>query len=347
LTKTAIATIKDVAREAGVSISTVSSVLNGNKPVSPERANRVREAIERLNFQPNHMARSLHARRTQTLAYLTPDISNIAFLRTFRAVEAVARGRGYTLFLLGTEGSVEMTEAAIDRVIGLKMDGAFFTLNWTMAQVRGRLDRLAERGIAMVGVSGSYRLPDIDCFLHDEEGGGRQIGDYLIRLGHTRILCVGPRDSRAAETRWGGIRAAMSASVGGQQADVATAETDGYTARAAYDTLQSAIAARRAFTAVVAFNDAIATGALAALSDHGLAVPDDVSFVSFGDGHRDFARPQVTSITFEEERIAALAANRLIDRIEGLVADPPQVECLPLRLSIRASSRPAAPSGKS
>jgi LacI family transcriptional regulator len=341
LTKTAIATITDVAREAGVSISTVSSVLNGNKPVSPERANRVREAIERLNFQPNHMARSLHARRTQTLAYLTPDISNVAFLRTFKAVEAVARQRGYTLFLLGTEGSVEMTAEAIDRVIGLKMDGAFFTLNWTVARVRGRLDRLAERGIAMVGVSGSYQLPGIDCFLHDEEGGGRQIGDYLIRLGHTQILCVGPKGSRAADNRWGGIKAAMAGLVGGQRADVATASAEGYTARAAYDALQSAITSRSAFTAVVAFNDAIATGALAALSDHGLAVPDDVSFISFGDGHRDYARPQITSITFDEERIAALAANRLIDRIEGLAADPPGVEYLPLRLSIQASSRPA------
>ena len=94
------ATIRDVAREAGVSISTVSSVVNGNKPVSEELEQRVRAAIEKLDFRPNQMAQSLGGRRTQVLAYLTPDISNVAFIHTFKAVEAVASARGYTLVLI-------------------------------------------------------------------------------------------------------------------------------------------------------------------------------------------------------------------------------------------------------
>ena len=118
--------------------------------------------------------------------------------------------------------------------------------------------------------------------------------------------------------------------------------TKGYSASAAYDAVQAALGARTKFTAMVAFNDAIATGALAALSDNGLNVPDDVSFVSFGDGHRDFSRPQITSITFDEERIAGLAANRLIDRIEGATHELPSHEYLPLTLTIRPSSRRAA-----
>ena len=332
-----VATIKDVAREAGVSISTVSSVVNGNKPVSEELATRVREAIERLQFHPNHMARSLHAKRTRTLAYLTPDITNVAFLRTFKAIEAAAHARGYAVFLLGTDGSVETTREAVEKVIGLRMDGAFLTLSWVMSHPDVRLDRLAERGIATVGVSGSYDLPGIDCFLHDEEGGGHQIGTYLQRLGHRTVLCIGPGTSRAAEKRWGGLRHAY-AEMGGD-GGIAMATTAGYSAAAAYDAVQATLTQRRDFTAVVAFNDAIATGALAALSDNGLAIPDDLSFVSFGDGHRDFSRPQVTSITFDEERIAALAANRLIDRIEGTTSAPPSHDYLPLTLSIRQSSR--------
>lgn len=332
-----IATIKDVAREAGVSISTVSSVVNGNKPVSEDLAARVREAVLKLNFQPNHMARSLHAKRTQTLAYLTPDITNVAFLRTFKAIEATAHARGYSVFLLGTDGSVKTTEEAIDRVIGLRMDGAFFTMSWALAQTELRLHRLADRGIAMVGVSGSYDLPEIDCFLRDEEGGGQQVGEYLARLGHRNILCVGPLSSRAADMRWGGLRGALAAS--GADARLTMAPTEGYTAGAAYDAVQAAIGARAGFSAVVAFNDAIASGALAALADNGIDIPDGVSFVSFGDAHMDFHRPQITSVTFDEEGIAALAANRLIDRIEGIVTAPPAHERLPLKLSIRPSSR--------
>ncbi|RYE08073.1 MAG: LacI family transcriptional regulator [Hyphomicrobiales bacterium] len=336
MTRATVATIKDVAREAGVSISTVSSVVNGNKPVSEELAVRVREAIQKLHFEPNHMARSLHARRTQTLAYLTPDITNVAFLRTFKAIETTAHARGYTVFLLGTDGSVETTKEALDRVIGLRMDGAFFTMNWAVAQSEVRLQRLADRGIAMVGVSGSYDLPEIDCFLRDEEGGGYQVGDYLRRLGHRHVLCVGPTSSRSAEMRWGGLRAALE---DGGSASVIMADMSGYAAQTAYNAVQAALARRTKFTGVVAFNDAIASGALAALADNGIDIPSDVSFVSFGDAHMDFHRPQITSVTFDEEGIARLAANRLIDRIEGRVTEPPAHERLPLKLSIRPSSR--------
>ncbi|HEV2515678.1 MAG TPA: LacI family DNA-binding transcriptional regulator [Devosia sp.] len=329
-----------MAREAGVSISTVSSVVNGNKPVSEALAARVREAIEKLEFHPNHMAQSLHARRTRTLAYLTPDVTNVSILRTFKAVEAAARARGYAVFLLSTDGSVETTREAIDRVIGLRMDGAFLSLSWVMTRPEIRLDRLTERGIAMVGLAGSYDIPGIDCFLHDEEGGGRQIGSYLHRLGHRGVVCVGPTNSRAAETRWSGLRASYAEAGAGSDGDIETIVTTGYTAGAAYDAVQAMLGAGRgSFTAMVTFNDAVATGALAALSDNGLSVPDDVSLVSFGSGHRDFARPQITSVTFDEERIAALAANRLVDRIEGANSEAPGNEYLPLTLAVRASSR--------
>lgn len=334
-----VPTIKDVAREAGVSISTVSSVVNGNKPVSETLAARVRLAIDKLEFHPNHMARSLHAKRTRTLAYLTPDVANVSILRTFKAVEAVARARGYAVFLLSTDGSVEKTREAIDRIIGLKMDGAFLSLSWAITQPEIRLGRLAERGIAMVGLAGSYGISDIDCFLHDEEGGGAQIGTYLQRLGHRQILCVGPADSRAAEKRWAGLRSAFRDASKGSDAGIELVATAGYSTSAAYDAMQAKLSAGKPFTAVVTFNDAVATGALAALSDNGLSVPDDVSFVSFGSGLRDFARPQITSVTFDEDRIAALAANRLIGRVENLIAEPARYEYLPLALAVRASSK--------
>lgn len=332
-----VPTIKDVAREAGVSISTVSSVVNGNKPVSEGLAARVREAIARLEFHPNQMARSLHAKRTRTLAYLTPDVSNLSILRTFKAVEAAALARGYVVFLLSTDGSVRMTREAIDRVIGLRMDGAFLSLSWAMVQPEVGLDRLAGRGIAMVGLAGSYEVPGIDCFLHDEEGAGRQIGSYLQRLGHRHVVCVGPTSSRGAEKRWGGVAAAFAET--STEVDLRLVGTSGYTAAAAYEAVQALLASLPDFTAMVAFNDAVATGALAALSDNGLEVPDAISFIAFGSAHRDFTRPQVTSVTFDEERIAALAANRLIDRVEDPETLPPRTEYLPLLLAVRASSK--------
>lgn len=333
-----VPTIKDVAREAGVSISTVSSVLNGSKPVSESLAGRVRAAVEKLGFHPNQMARTLHAKRTRTLAYLTPDITNAAIVRTFKAVEAKSRERGYTLLLLGTDGSVETTREAIDKVIGLRMDGVYLSLNWATSQPEVGLDRLFERDIAMVGLAGSYDIAGIDCFLHDEEGGGQQVGNHLHRLGHRQVVFVGPTSSRAAEKRWNGVRAAFAERGNGGDAGIAMVATSGYSAAAAYDAVQALLGTCSGFTAMVAFNDAVATGALAALSDNGLRVPQDVSFVSFGSGLRDFHRPQITSVTFDEASIAELAANRLADRIEGHAHGPPRNEYLPLKLAVRSSS---------
>ena len=245
--------------------------------------------------------------------------------------------RGYAVFLLSTDGSIEATREAIGRVIGLKMDGAFISLGWAMSRPEAGVERLIERGIAVVGVSGgSYDLAGVDCFLNDEEGGGSQIGTYLHRLGHRQVLFVGPVGSRAAEKRYSGLASVFGGLAKGDGTTLEQVPTQGYTASAAYDAVQSALSHRQHFTAMVAFNDAVATGAL---SDNGLVVPDDVSFVSFGSDHRDFARPRITSVTFEEERIAALAANCLIDRIKGTASGPSSHEYLPLTLTVRESSK--------
>lgn len=334
------ATIKDVAREAGVAISTVSAVVNGNKRVSDELSARVRAAIEKLEFHPNQLARSLNTRQSKTLAFLTPDITNVGFLRIFRAIDAIARQRGYTLFLINTDGSIEAAQRALRQVIELRMAGVFVTLSWALAHPEVNIRQALQRGIALVGVSGSYAIPEIDCFLWDEDGAGEQLGSYLRRLGHRDVLCVGPSGSRASEKRWGGVRRAFEGQLG---AAIAIASTKAYSSEAGYDALQTAIMGGRRFTSVIAFNDAIATGALAALYDHGVSVPDDVSFLSFGDHHRDFSRPKITSMTFDETRIAQLAANRLIDRVEAKVQPPPRHEYLPLHLAIQPSSQKPLP----
>ena len=333
-------TIKDVAREAQVAVSTVSAVINGNKRVSDELSARVRASIEKLDFHPNRLARSLHNRQNRTLAFLTPDITNVGFLRIVQAIEAIAHEHSYTLFLINTHGSIHAAQQAVRQAIELRMAGVFVTLSWDLAHPEVNVRQVLQHGMALVGVSGSYAIPGIDCFLWDEEGAGEQLGSYLRRLGPTELLCVGPSASRASERRWGGVRRAYE---GQRGANISIANIDAYSAEAGYEALQTAIVRGRRFTSLIAFNDAIAAGALAALYDHGIGVPDDVSFVSFGDRHRDFSRPRVTSMTFDEALIAQLAANCLIDRIDGNVPPTPQHKYLPLKLSIQQSSHKLLP----
>ena len=181
------ATIKDVARAAGVSVATVSAVVSGRKPVSERLAERVRHAIRELDYHPNQLARGLSAQATRTIAFITPDVGNPVFLNTFRSAEAVARDRGYSLLLMNTNGDSELTRHAIDQALGLRVEGVLITVVWSVASQAGTITRLLDRGVAVVGVGGSYQLDQIDCFLHDDTAAGRELGVYLRRIGTRRL----------------------------------------------------------------------------------------------------------------------------------------------------------------
>jgi DNA-binding LacI/PurR family transcriptional regulator len=335
--KARLATIKDVASHAGVSISTVSSVLNKSKPVSPDLAARINSAILELDYHPNRMAQSLNRRHTKTLAYLTPDVSNAGFLRLFRVLMETASNRGYTVLLINTDGSPALARQALRQIIGMRVDGVFVTLSWDIVQPEVGLAQLQGRGIEAVGIAGSSPVDQFDCFLWDEGGAGAQLGRYLRRIGHRQVLCIGPAISRSAVMRWDGMRDALG--TGGFGDGILVIDSGDYTAKGGYDATQRAIAQNSSFTAVVAFNDAIATGGLAALSDQGIMIPDDVSFAAFGGLHSDFARPQITSMLFDEEQLAVRATDRLINRVEGTYNSPPKRYHLPLTLALRGSSR--------
>lgn len=329
-------TIKDVARLASVSISTVSAVINANKPVSGELRERVEAAIRQLDFHPNHQARVLNRKRSKTLAYLTPDIGNSGFLKIFNKVSHIARDRGYSMVLVDASGTEEDVRAAIRRIVELRVDGAFLTMSWRIVKSAQDLTGLSRGGILATGIAGSWPIKGSDCYLWDEEDAGMQLGRYLSQIGHQDVLFLAPKNSRSAELRARGLLRGLRQTK--PDTELIHQVTD-YTSRGGYDALQLALASGKAFKTVVGFNDAISTGAIAALSDQGLTIPDRISFASFGDSLQEFARPPITSMTFNEADMATDCANRLIDRIEGLQADEPNEFFYKMQLRIQVSTR--------
>jgi len=330
-------TISDVAKRAGVSLGTVSSVINGTKYVSPALRKRVEEAIIALDYHPNRSAQSLSSKRSYALAYAIPDVANPVFAKTLRAATRVARQRGYTIIVLDTEGSCDLALQCINQMIRLRVDGAILSLTWDLIQPEVQ-QKLSKHNITVVGLCGSRPIPGIDCFIWDEPAAGYSIAQYLISLGHKQIAFLGPPHSETANLRLAGVKKAFA------EADLAFLssgflESAGYTTESAYQTTIEAIEAGLPFTALICFNAAFTTGALAALNDKGLRVPDDVSLVTFGSAHIKYTRPTITSMVMDEDELSRRATLRLIDRIEGKYDQEPSHEYTPLSLSIQGSCK--------
>lgn len=313
--KTRLATINDVARTAGVSVSTVSAVMNGTKRVSPALQKRVHAAIDQLDFHPNKTARNLGKGKSRTVAYVVPDTANVGFLEIFKTLNRIARARNYTLVFVSTEGRIELAEEAMREIFEMRVAGVFLTLSWENVQTDARLAQLREFDINVVGLSGPWPIENVDCFLQDEVGAGRRVGAYLRRLGHSRIHCVGPRDSKTAELRWSGILSIFKET--GTDSEITFGESHGYSAKDGYNAMSKSIEFNSSWTATVAFNDVIATGMLASLYDNNIQVPEHISFISFGSSLVDYRRPTITSVRFDTERMTQRAAERLFDLIEN------------------------------
>ncbi len=332
-----MATIHDVARYAGVSVGTVSAVINGTGRVSPKLQKKVNEAIRALDYRPSHYARALKRQRTHSLAYLVPDVTNPGFSAILRSTTRIARQRHYTVFVFDTGGDPEAARESIERVVELRVDGVILSLTWDLARPE-LIDVLRKREIEVVGISGSRSIDSIDCFLWDEVNAGYTLACYLLRLGHRVLAFLHPADSESARRRLHGIRNAYE-EAGIPVSYIHTYPVSGYSTKDAYEGTLQAISSAVPFSALIAFNDAFVTGATAALADQGLAIPEHVSVATFGNSHTAFSRPQITSMTYDYESVGARASQRLLDRIEKAYDSEPRCEYVSMELVVRPSCR--------
>lgn len=336
----------DVARRAGVSVATVSYVLNdGPRGVSAEKRERVLRAVEELRYRPNAIARSLRARRTRILGLVLPSSENPYFAAIAHAIEEAADARGYQVVVSNAAELPEREAAQIEALLRLRVDG----LLWIPADVTAAgevpwAESVPTVQVDRVLVPGGRSLP-CDVIGSDNVEGGRKAAEHAIDLGHRRIACIaGPRTHQHALDRLRGARQALAQA--GQPLH------DRLLAYGSFDYASgAAIAARWAAlpwalrpTAILCGNDAMAIGALSALAAAGLRVPDDVSVMGYDDvPQAAFAVPPLSTVSQPREEIARWAVERLLLRIEGSpAAPPPEHRLLPVRLVVRGSTAPAA-----
>jgi LacI family transcriptional regulator len=266
-------TIRDVAAEAGVSVATVSRVFNDKGPIREETLQRVQDVARRLCYVPHAAARSLSSRSTRTIGVVLPDLHGEFFSEVIRGIDMAARDCGYHVLLSGSHADREEMRAVVQAVRG-RVDGLII-----MSPDLKPSALVADLPLSIPIVLLNSRVAGLPSITIDNAGGARAMVQHLIGSGHDRIaFLTGPANNADAEQRRRGYLAGMS------RHGLAPLEIKGnFTEESGYEAAQQFVRLAPRASAVFAANDAMAIGALAALSEAGIRVPDDLVLVGFDD----------------------------------------------------------------
>lgn len=330
-------TIRDVARLAGVSVTTVSAALSGKAPVSEALRERVWNAVRQSNYQPNTTARNLRQGTSTTVGLVVPDIATPWSAHLAKALQRAFSARGYDMLLSSNDDDPErefreIAMMAVHRVAGLII--APTSLGDNYAQ------RLAA-SVTVPAILVDRILPGshFDAVADDNLYGAQLITRYLLRLGHRDIaFLVGRPGISASYERFDGFAATMAAE--------GVVVRDDLIHRAihrqdlAYEAAQQLMSLPRPPTAIICLSISQLLGVMAGLKNMGLRVPDDVSVISFDGFHpAEGWYPAITSLTQDIDRVSAEAAELLLRRIDGKTAEEPEIVRVRPRLEIRESCR--------
>lgn len=321
-------TIRDVAREAGVSIATVSRVFNNVAAVADATRAEVRRVASRLSYEPHHAARSLITRRTATLGLILPDIYGEFFSEVIRGVDGAARERGYHLLVSSSHADQHEIEAAV-RLMRGRVDGLI-----VMApEYAAMLPPSVSGRVPVVMLGSSFHGERTDAIVIENRSGAEAMIAHLIGLGHRRIAAIaGAAGNTDASERLTGYRNAML------RVGLAPVVAEGdFSESSGFRATRELLAASPAPTAIFALNDAMAIGAMCAIRNQHLAVPDDVAVVGFDDIPMSrYVHPPLTTVHVDISALGARAATQLLSLLDSPQAAG-SVETVPTTLVVRRS----------
>ncbi|MFF6957237.1 substrate-binding domain-containing protein [Streptomyces sp. NPDC008317] len=337
-------TLRTVAAEAGVSHQTVSRVINGDRTVTDAVRDRVLVAMRTLDYRPSAGARALASGRTEVIGVVLPHNPGFAFsndhlIRLVQGADQELTSRGYGLLLSTCEVADEPASAYRRFVQRRQVDGLLVE-----AGTGGEsLPALRSAGYPTVVIG--YTAEDLTCVHPDDEGGAYAVAQHLLALGHRRIGVVnGPRENRLAmAARLRGLHRALADAHRAVPDDLM--EHGDFTAASGYAAAERLMAHPEPPTAIFAFNDGMALGALRWLREHKHALPADVSVAGFDDTEAaDLVDPTLTSVNLHSVDVGRRAAQILLDLLDG--RPPAQREnVMPSTLKVRASTAPPRAAG--
>jgi len=337
-------TMKRIAADLGVSITTVSKVLNNHADIGQATRARVLARVEELGYRPNAVARSLSLRRTHTLGVVIPDLMHSFFVEVVAGIESVASARGYGLLLCSSTENPRKERSELEMLRSRQVDGI------VLASVHGSnnselLQRIAAHGGALVMIDRDDH-PRVRCHrvLTDDDLVGRMATEHLLAQGRRAIGHLAGPPLTHARRREAGYTAALH--------DAGIEPASGWIVRGGfmdadgYRAMQRLLEVRPRVDAVFAANDPAAIGAMQAIWEAGLRVPDDIAVIGAGDiAHGDLLRVPLTTVGWAKEELGRRAAELIFDQIGGREELAFRRVIIPPHLVIRESSGARTPAG--
>jgi DNA-binding LacI/PurR family transcriptional regulator len=337
-----VATLKDVAQRAGVSIKTVSNVVHGYIHVTDEVRERVHIALKELNYQPNLPARYLRTGRVGVLALAIPTLSNSYFSEIGNAIIAAAAARSYTVLIDCTGGERANESLIIDGLRPHLFDGVILCPLALEPE-----DLQPRQGMAPLVLLGEHLL-DIDVpydhIANSNVAAARLATDHLLNMGRRRIASIGNQEAQSIAGGASGLRRLRGYTEALANAGLPL-DTQLIMQVEAYNQAEGARAMRQLLAldhrpdAVFCFNDLLAIGAMRTLHEAGCRIPDDIAVIGFDDiEEARFAIPSLTTIAPDKKKIGELTVSFLLERIDGTRTSPPERIEVPFRLIVREST---------
>ncbi len=328
----------DVARHANVSQSLVSYVINDNAAISipEETRQRILDAMEELGYVPNITARRLRSSKSFTIAGIIPDILNPFYPAFERGIQDVAEQHGYDLIMYNTEARADKERKCINLLIQGRVDGIVGVFFHVTAR---DLVTALEQNIFVVRLEAREKAVGtwpLDNIFVDNIAAARTVTTYLIEQGHTHIGMLASQDG-PSQFRLQGYRDALqehNLPVNDDLIRIGSFNADG-----GYETVQQLLELDRRPSAVFASNDLMAMGAMAAIRQAGLSIPDDIAVVGFDDiPAARLVYPALTTIAQPQRQMGQRAAEMLFERLNGSAPDMGRNEQIPYELVIRDSA---------
>ncbi|TMX33234.1 substrate-binding domain-containing protein [Vibrio sp. Hep-1b-8] len=322
-----MATMKDIAKLAGVSTSTVSHVINKSRYVSEEISVRVNSAAQQLNYRPSALARSLKVNRTKTIGMLVTTSTNPFFGEVVKGVERSCYHQGYNLILCNTEGDLERMRESINTLLQKRVDGLILMCS----SLEGERIEVFEQypDIPVVVMDWGPMLFTSDKIQDNSLRGGYLAAKHLIDSGHTEIGCItGPLVKHQAQMRYEGYKRALNES--GLDFNANWIIEADFECEGGFEAFNKMLAKGRLPSAIFVCNDMMAMGVINAANAKGIRIPEDISIIGYDDIHiAKFMSPSLTTIHQPKYRLGKAAVEALLNRLEKGATDAQVVQLEP------------------
>ncbi|MBA5760979.1 substrate-binding domain-containing protein [Vibrio sp. 404] len=322
-----MATMKDIARLAGVSTSTVSHVINQSRYVSEEISERVNRAAQELNYTPSALARSLKMNRTKTLGMLMTTSTNPFFGEVVKGVERCCYQKGYNLILCNTEGDQQRMKSSINTLLQKRVDGMILMCSSLEGERIEIFDKYPD--VPVVVMDWGPMLFTSDKIQDNSLQGGYMAAKHLIECGHTQIGCItGPLNRHQAQMRYEGYKRALNEA--GLEFHPNWIIESNFECEGGYEAFNRMYSKGTLPTAIFVCNDMMAMGVMNAAHEKGLSVPDDFSIIGYDDIHiAKYMSPPLSTIHQPKYRLGQAAVETLLCKLENETRDPKVVQLEP------------------